>query len=392
MPNAFEYQEKAVTQQSSYRTVRVVKARVTHSLLSRMRIGCLFLPAFSFAAIPALAQQQTAHPTLRTVREVRQLSNTEARNAYPVQLEGIATYSDAEWGLLFLNDSTGAIYVNMHGMNTSIPAGSRIRVDGVTGPGDVANVLVQPTVHVLGQGNLPSPEYKSVAELDAFAVDSKFVETRGVLWANDQSWKRICFRILDGKASALVVVPLPSNAAARKLVGATVRVRGVSGIHLDASGKPVSAMLFVNRLEDIQVEGGAAGNADALAVIVNRSNPISNLSMAELREILLGKRQYWRDAQKVVLLLPSEAAPERAIAMRLVNMDDTGYKRYWVEKSGVGEGTAPPADVPSSGIALSLVAESPGAVAVVPLADVRGSVKVLRIDGHLPTEAAYPIH
>lgn len=50
-----------------------------------------------------------------------------------------------------------------------------------------------------------------------------------------------------------------------------------------------------------------------------------------------------------------------------------------------------PAVVPSSGIALSLVAESPGALAVVPLAEVRDSVKVLRIDGHLPNEAAYPI-
>jgi hypothetical protein len=48
--------------------------------------------------------------------------------------------------------------------------------------------------------------------------------------------------------------------------------------------------------------------------------------------------------------------------------------------------------MPSSGIALSLVAESPGAIAVVPLAEVRDSVKVVKIDGHLPSDAAYPIH
>jgi len=357
-----------------------------------LRAGLVFVATILVGSIHAFAQVQPAHPTLRTVRAVRQLSNTEARNAYPVELEGIATYSDAEWGLLFLNDDTGAIYVNIHGVNASIPPGSRIHVSAVTGPGDVGNVLVQPNVRVLGQGSLPSAEYKTVAELNAFSADSRFVETRGVLWANDQNWKRICFRIVDGKASALVVIPTPNNVAAKKLVGATVLVHGVSGTHLDASGKPVSAMLFVNRLEDIRVEGGATQNTDAPAVIVNRNNPTSTLSVADLREILLGKRQYWKGSQKIVLLLPNGGSPERTTALRLVNMDDTSYTQYWTERSGTVEGGDAPAAVSSSGIALSLVAESPGALAIVPLAEVRESVKVLRIDGHLPNDAAYPIH
>ena len=139
--------------------------------------------------------QAPGHPTLRTVRDIRELSNTEARNAYPVQLEGVATYSDQEWGLLFLADATGGIYVNTHGMSAAFPAGSRLRVDAVTGPGDVATVLAQPAIHVLGQGALPMPEHRSLADLNARTADSRYIETRGVLWACDQTWKRICFRI-----------------------------------------------------------------------------------------------------------------------------------------------------------------------------------------------------
>lgn len=345
----------------------------------------------SVISLRGVAQAPT-HATLRTVREVRELSNVEARNAYPVQLEGIATYSDPEWGLLFLADATGAIYINTHGMNASFPPGSRLRVDAVTGPGDVGTVLAQPNIHVLGQGQLPEPERRSIADLDALKADSHFIETRGVLWACDQSWKRICFRIADGKVSALVVVPTRNTAAAQKLVGATVRVHGVSGIHLDPNGKPLSALVFVNRLEDIEVEGGASQNLNSLAVIVNKDNPVANLSTAELREILLGKREHWKNSQKIIVLLPNGGSPEREVALRMVDMNEASYKQYWLERTNAGGGAGAPASVPSSGIALSLVAETRGAISVVPLADVRDSVKVVKIDGHLPSDAAYPMH
>jgi hypothetical protein len=362
-----------------------------HTLLSNTLptsfLGALVLLAVSF---PTFAQQNN-HPSLRTVREVRQLTNTEARNAYPVQLEGVATYSDPEWGLLFLEDDTGAIYVNIHGQSSSYPVGSRLHVDAVTAPGDLGTVLVQPNIRVVGQTSLPTPEHRNLAELNGFTADSRFVETRGVLWACDQKWKRICFRINEGKASALVVVPMRSTAAAQRLVGATVRVRGVSGMHLDAKGKPLSAMIFVNRIEDIEVEGGASQNANALAIVVHKSNPVNNLSTSELRDIILGKRQYWKDNQKIVLLLPNAQSSEREAALRLVDMNDSSYKNYWSERASSGEAGAAPAAVPG-GLALTLVSETPGAIAVVPLGEVRDSVKVVKIDGHLPSDSSYPIH
>jgi hypothetical protein len=73
-------------------------------------------------------------------------------------------------------------------------------------------------------------------------------------------------------------------------------------------------------------------------------------------------------------------------------MNDSSYKQYWLERSSAGDNVAAPAAVSSSGLALSLVSETPGAIAVVPMADVRDSVKVVKIEGHLPSEAAYPIH
>ena len=354
-----------------------------------------FLPYLSLVLVcsflvPAYAQND--HKTLRTIHEVNRLSNIEARNAYPVQLEGIVTYSDAEWGLLFLDDSTGSIYVNVHGQTNSYPPGGRLRVEAVTGPGDVGTVLVNPKIQLLGQGVLPAAERKTLSELNQRTADSRFVQTRGVLRAGDQDWQRICFRLVDGNDSALVVVPQPANQRSRRFVGSTARITGVSGVHIDAKGKVVGTLIFMNSLDDIKVEGGAAVSASALAVIVNKNNPTNDLRSSDLRRILLGERKFWSGSRKIVLLLPTVGTREREAALRLVGMEESEYKQYWQQKTSSGEAEIAPAAVAANGIAVSLVAQADDAIAVVPLGDVRESVKMVKIDGLLPSDSGYPLH
>ena len=341
--------------------------------------------------ITFVAAQAQDRGVLRTIREVNQLSNVEARNAYSVQLEGTVTYSDPEWGLLFVEDASGAIYVNVHGMKTSYPAGSRLKIEAVTGPGDVDTVLVNPKIEVVGKAELPTPERRTLSYINAQKADSRFVSARGVLRACDESWKRICYRMFDGDVSALIVAPQLSSAESRRLVGATVRVRGVSAVHIDQKGKVVGALIFANRLEDIEVEGGAATNPNTLAVIVNKGNPLNDLSVAELRKILLGERTVWKGSRKIILLLPTVGSVERQTALRLVAMDESNYKQYWQEKASGGDGTVAPT-ASASGFAVNVVAETNDAIAVVPLADVKGSVKILRVDGSVPGDPAYPVH
>ena len=355
----------------------------------RAKIACLALLLCLPLISQVAAQGQEDRRVLRTIHEVNQLTNIEARNAYSVQLEGTVTYSDPEWGLLFVEDSSGAIYVNVHGMKTSYPTGSRVKIEAVTGPGDVDTVLVNPHIEVVGKAELPTPERRTLSYINAQKADSRFVSTRGVLRACDESWKRVCFRMFDGDVSALIVAPQLSNAESRRLVGATVRVRGVSAVHIDQKGKVVGALIFANRLGDIEVEGGTAPSANTLAVIVNKSNPLNDLSMVELRKILLGERTVWRGSRKIILLLPTVGSPERQTALRLVSMDESNYKQHWLDKAG--EGSVAPA-ASASGFAVNLVADTEDAIAVVPLADVKGSVKLLRINGVSPGDSGYPIH
>lgn len=220
-------------------------------------VAALLVPIWAMAQGP---KRDGLQRTMRSVREIGQLDNSDAKHAYPVQLEGVVTYADPEWGLLFLEDSTGGIYIDVHGMKVSLPAGTRLRVDAVTGPGDIAPVLVAPKIRALGQRDLPRPQVRTVAELDTGVADSRWVSTRGVLRPGNQNWNRIHFRIFDGKAWAMVVIPHDDSPAARRLVGAVVRVRGVSGVRLDPNGKRLGAQIFVTRLEDIEVEEASLEN------------------------------------------------------------------------------------------------------------------------------------
>ena len=250
---------------------------------------------------------------------------------------------------------------------------------------------MNPKIEVVGKAELPTPERRTLSYINAQKADSRFVSARGVLRACDESWKRICYRMFDGDVSALIVAPQLSSSESRRLVGATVRVRGVSAVHIDQKGKVVGALIFANRLEDIEVEGGAATNPNTLAVIVNKGNPLNDLSVAELRKVLLGERTVWKGSRKIILLLPTVGSAERQTTLRLVAMDESNYKQYWQEKASGGDGTVAPT-ASASGFAVNVVAETNDAIAVVPLADVKGSVKILRVDGSAPGDPAYPVH
>jgi diguanylate cyclase (GGDEF)-like protein/PAS domain S-box-containing protein len=225
--------------------------------LLRRAFGWHWIPWLLLGSLSACLQAQGAgEPTrvLRTVHEVSLMRNAEASLGFPVVLLGVVTYSDPEWGLLFIRDATGSIYINVHGSSIRYPLGTRLSVDGVTAPGDIGPIVAHAKIKVLGSGASPIPDVETMAELDNDNADSRWVVTEGVLHVCHESWTRVCFRIFDGKTIGWVIVPEAESPAAQRLVGSTVRVKGVCGAHLDKANKRVGAQLFVNSLSDILPE------------------------------------------------------------------------------------------------------------------------------------------
>jgi hypothetical protein len=129
-----------------------------------------------------------------------------------------------------------------------------------------------------------------------------------------------------------------------------------------------------------------------IAVVVNADTPVSDLSLSEVRKVLLGERQYWNSKLPVTLLIRAPVARERDVVLQVIyQMSEAQFKQYWVAKIFRAEAASPPKIVYSNEMQYDLVTAIPGAIAFVDAKAVRPGVRVLRVDGHLPGEKDYPL-
>jgi hypothetical protein len=75
----------------------------------------------------------------------------------------------------------------------------------------------------------------------------------------------------------------------------------------------------------------------------------------------------------------------------IYQMSELQFKQYWIAKIFRAESVAAPKVVYSNDVASELVSAIPGAIAFIDARDVRPGTKVIRVDGHLPGEAGYPL-
>ena len=129
-----------------------------------------------------------------------------------------------------------------------------------------------------------------------------------------------------------------------------------------------------------------------IAIVVHPDTPVSDLSLTDVRKVLLGERQYWTTKLPVVLLIRAPVARERDVVLRVIyQMSESQFKQYWVAKIFRAEAASPPKIVYSNDVVLQLVAAMPGSIAFVDARSVRPGLKVLRVDGQLPGDRNYPL-
>ncbi len=136
----------------------------------------------------------------------------------------------------------------------------------------------------------------------------------------------------------------------------------------------------------------AAFQATDVAIVVHPDVPVENLSLAEIRKLFLGDRQYWNSALRVTLLIRAPVAREREVVLRTIyQMNEAQFRQYWISKIFRGEATSGPKIVYSNEMATELVANIPGSIAFVEVSQVPKKVKVLKTNGLLPGEKGYPL-
>jgi hypothetical protein len=135
-----------------------------------------------------------------------------------------------------------------------------------------------------------------------------------------------------------------------------------------------------------------AAQSGALAVVVNKSNPFTKISLSDLRNLYLGDQRFWKGRLAVTAMMRVPGTREREVALRTVfRMNESQYKTYWVNRVFRGLASDPPPELFSNGSAQDAVDSIPGAVALVPESEVSPRLKVLKVDGRLPDEPGYPL-
>jgi PAS domain S-box-containing protein len=190
---------------------------------------------------------------IKEARQVRELSSEKAKLGYLVQLHAVVTYVDANNGDLFVQDATAGIYVNSAGLTLNLRAGESVEVIGKTGPGDFASQIENPQIRVLGEAPLPAPRKVGGEEFASGAQDSQFVEVEGIVMSAGAEQGRILLQLASGMVEFPVYVLAP-KLPTENLVGATVRVRGVSGGTYNAKNQFIGAALMVPDFDNLVVK------------------------------------------------------------------------------------------------------------------------------------------
>jgi ABC-type phosphate transport system substrate-binding protein len=143
------------------------------------------------------------------------------------------------------------------------------------------------------------------------------------------------------------------------------------------------------------VRAGDAQNPtpdDSLAIIVNRSNPVDNLTMQELRTVFLGERSHWSNGRRITLVMMEPGQPERrAILHEIYRMNEDDFSRHFLQGLFTGEVFVSPKTLATPVGVRKFVFNVPGAIGYVRAGDVDGTVKVIRVEGHLPDDKDYSL-
>lgn len=132
-----------------------------------------------------------------------------------------------------------------------------------------------------------------------------------------------------------------------------------------------------------------------VALVVQKGNRVDELSSSQLRKILVGDETRWPGNGKITILLLPPGSEERKTLLRiLVKMSDDDFTRHWISRVFQGEATAGPKTASSAASMAKLVAGLPAALGMLDADDVpagESGLKILRIDGKVPSDDGYPI-
>ena len=153
-------------------------------------------------------------------------------------------------------------------------------------------------------------------------------------------------------------------------------------------------LLPIAALAGLLLLPSAPVSAQDFSVIVHRSNPVTSLTLSNLRDILFGNVTHWPNQSRIVLAERGSGSPVNRFLMgRILKTSWIDYKRSLEAIEFSGQDPVIVRVLNSDPAACKFVFNVPSALAVVETSSTAAAecrdLRVLKIDGLLPGQEGY---
>ncbi|MGD1156854.1 MAG: PAS domain S-box protein [Terriglobia bacterium] len=195
-------------------------------------------------------------PVLARVSDIRALPAKQASLGYPVRVRAVVTYYGGPRRELFVQDSTGGIYVVGPEADLHLEPGQFVEVKGLTGHGLFANQIEKAAIHVLGRAPLPPPQRPRYEQLVLGRADSQWVELEGIVRSAqiDAGSKDLQLTVAVGSDRVRVQVRRYPESARVELIDSKILVRGACGGIFNQKQQWVGVVIHVPDLTFVRVK------------------------------------------------------------------------------------------------------------------------------------------
>ena len=139
--------------------------------------------------------------------------------------------------------------------------------------------------------------------------------------------------------------------------------------------------------------GVSLASARDLALVSNKSNSVSAITVSDLLKVCKGQTGHWPDGKPVILIMRSPSAPEMKLFLEKVYELPEGEVKDLIAAANRGRAGHPAIMIAASDEDLvNKVASIPGAIGVVDVYAINSSVNYLKLAGKAPLEPGYLLH
>lgn len=189
--------------------------------------------------------------------EIQRAPIQQVEAGLSVDLDGLVTYFDPTWSMMFFQQGDHGIFALANATTISSDApprpGQRVRLSGLTAPGEFRPVLINPKAQILGGNEFPVPVVLNSSQLASGDFDSRWARLQGEVWQISNSNQHLRLVLLS-EGMVIPVFLLNTEGVNRNdLRYSRVEIDGVAATVIDEAKRPLGGQLFVPGLGQIRL-------------------------------------------------------------------------------------------------------------------------------------------